>query len=110
MFARALRGLTRRPKLSAATIRALVTGEADLADDVRAIREVSLEALSAAVRLGDGDGQTVDHSHVESMDLLYLVWLAALVAWVGGIQSIDWVQEQLEVAVQRVVGPGEPSV
>ena len=98
VFGRAVRGLGQQPKVASAMIRALVTGEADLVEEVAAVRATTLEAMTAAF----GSGALTERQ-VETADLLYHVWLSAMVGWVSGLQEFEWIEPELGRAIDRLV-------
>ena len=87
--------LPEQPRLAAATIRALVAGDPDVAPVVADVREVTGALLRTAIdddRVGDDVVALLEH-----------VWLSAQVGWIGGITGPEGVMETMEQAVHRLL-------
>lgn len=87
--------LQEQPRLAAATIRALVAGDPDVAPVVADVREVTGELLRTAIdddRVGDDVVALLEH-----------IWLSAQVGWIGGITGPEGVMETMEQAVGRLI-------
>jgi AcrR family transcriptional regulator len=99
---RANRALQRQPSVTVAMIRALVSGNEEIAPVVDANRDVMRriirDALGADPRSDDG-GRTV-----LAIDLLSDVWLAALVSWISGVVPAPSVMTKLEDATRMLLG------
>ncbi|HTN99319.1 MAG TPA: TetR family transcriptional regulator [Microthrixaceae bacterium] len=130
---RANRALQRRPLATIATIRALVSGNTEIAPAVKETTELMRRIISDALAVdgsdaeadfGAGDdsdagtdvarspervvvseGGSVVESAAEgcyqvSIELLSDIWLAALIAWITGVESDDSVLPKLEQATR----------
>ncbi len=87
--------LQEQPRLAAATIRALVSGDPDVAPVVADVREVTGSLLRTAI----DDDQVGD----DVVALLEHIWLSAQVGWIGGITGPEGVMETMEEAVGRLI-------
>ena len=95
---RANRALQRQPQVTIAMIRALVSGNEEIAPVVRETRSLMRRIISDA--LGDGgDEQLVLH-----IDLLSDVWFAALVSWISGVEPASSVVPKLSDATRVLLG------
>jgi TetR/AcrR family transcriptional regulator, cholesterol catabolism regulator len=103
-FQRATQGLTRRPHLARAVLRAIASGDRKTAEKVAAFHERMTRMIHAAQRgkapdlavtgraaLGDAREQQIAF-------LLQHVWFASLVGWAGGLHSTRTVAEQVSAA------------
>lgn len=108
VLGRAIRALQRRPLATIATIRALVSGNTDIAPAVKEttelMRRIISDALSSApssLETASGDGAQFDDGRYSvAIELLSDVWLAALIAWITGVESDDSVLPKLEAATR----------
>ncbi|MFZ4518238.1 MAG: TetR family transcriptional regulator [Microthrixaceae bacterium] len=98
---RANRALQREPQVTVAMIRALVSGNHDVAPVVAAIRDVMRRIIADA--LGPARVHGHDARDVLAIDVLSDVWLAALVSWIGGAEPAT-VVERLEAATRMLFG------
>ncbi len=96
---RANRALQREPRVTVAMIRALVSGNREVAPVVAANRDVMRRIISDALGPTRGGGQ--DPRDVLAIDLLSDVWLAALVSWIGGAEP-STVVDRLEAATRML--------
>ncbi len=106
VLGRANRALQRRPLATIATIRALVSGNTDIAPAVKETTELMRRIISDAL-LADGStdatvdggaGDVIQGRYSIAIELLSDVWLAALIAWITGVESDDSVLPKLEQA------------
>ncbi|MFM7067862.1 MAG: TetR family transcriptional regulator [Actinomycetes bacterium] len=105
VLGRATRALERQPNVNVAMIRALVSGNADLAPAVSANRDGMRRIITDA--LGEEstpDAAALDPDRDRAIDLLNDVWLAALVAWITGVQPPGTVLPKLESAARALLG------
>lgn len=96
---RANRALQREPRVTVAMIRALVSGNREVAPVVAANRDVMRRIISDA--LGPARSLGRDPRDVLAIDLLSDVWLAALVSWIGGAEP-STVVDRLEAATRML--------
>jgi hypothetical protein len=109
-FARATRGLTRRPNLARAALRAVSSGEPDLAAKVAGFHLRTTRLIVAALRgepapvdaaLGDGYGSPRERAVASVLDH---VWFASLVGWSGGVHTTREVTERTRSAAELLLG------
>jgi AcrR family transcriptional regulator len=95
------RGLCRKPKYARAVIRAMASGEPEVAGKVVAYHEritgLIVAALRGAGRPGVADAKTSPPSKKESMlaFVLQQLWFASLVGWSAGLHNQTEVIEQM---------------
>ena len=100
VLARANRNLQRQPSVTYAMIRALVSGNQEVAPVVSATRAVMRRIISDALgHDGQVDGTAGDRD-VLAIDLLSDVWLAVLVSWISGVEPAESVAAKLESATR----------
>ena len=100
---RANRALQRQPEVTVAMIRALVSGNAEIAPAVARTRDLMRRIISDALGSdaeAHGDAGARD---VLSIDLLSDVWLAALVSWISGVEPASSLNPKLEDATRRLL-------
>jgi AcrR family transcriptional regulator len=88
---RANRNLQAQPEVTTAMIRALVSGNTDVAPVVASVREEMRRIISDAL----ADEGVPDAARLVQIDLLSDVWLAALVGWISGAEGPDAVLPHL---------------
>ncbi len=81
VLGRANSNLMREPGVTSATIRALVSGNSDVAPVVTEVRDAMRRIIADA--LGEEPGGSTKRSL--EIDLLSDVWLAVLVGWISGV-------------------------
>lgn len=91
---RANRTLQTQPEITTAMIRALVSGNTDVAPVVASIREVMRDVITRAMTDDPPPGST----RLLQIDLLADVWLATLVSWISGAEPTEAVQPRLNEA------------
>lgn len=102
---RANRALQREPQVTVAMIRALVSGNQDIAPAVSQTRVLMQRIISDALGAGDlGDEPALDDGLVMSIDLLSAVWMSALVEWISGVTPASAVVPKLESATRVLLG------
>lgn len=104
---RANRALQRQPEVTVAMIRALVSGNAEIAPAVARTRDLMRRIISDALGVDptaavDADGHA-DARDVVSIDLLSDVWFAALVSWISGVEPASSLTPKLEAATRRLL-------
>jgi AcrR family transcriptional regulator len=95
---RANRALQRQPQVTIAMIRALVSGNEEIAPVVKQTRSLMRRIISDA--LGDG----ADDQLMLNIDLLSDVWFAALVSWISGVEPGSSVVPKLSDATRVLLG------
>jgi TetR/AcrR family transcriptional regulator, cholesterol catabolism regulator len=101
---RANRALQRQPQVTVAMIRALVSGNTDVAPVVAANREVMRRIITDALGHDAAASGTAGRRDVLVIDLLSDVWLAALVSWISGVEPASTVATKLEDATRTLLG------
>src|SRR5579883_3201812 len=102
-------GLVRKPKFARAVIRAMASGEPEVANTVIAYHEritgLIIAALRGVGRLGYADAKSSPPNAKESTlaFLLQQIWFASLVGWSAGLISQADVMEQMHEAAAVVI-------
>ena len=96
---RANRALQRQPQVTIAMIRALVSGNEEIAPAVSETRSLMRRIISDALGL---DG--ADEDLVLTIDLLSDVWFAALVSWISGVEPASSLVPKLSDATRVLLG------
>jgi len=89
-FASATRGLCRRPNVTRAFLRAMTSGEPEVASTVSRFHERMTLLITAAIRGPGGDGELAPPPSPRERSVALLlehVWFSCLVGWAGGLQS-----------------------
>lgn len=102
---RANRALQAQPEVTTAMIRALVSGNTDVAPVVASVRDEMRRIISDALA---GEGPTGERRVLE-IDLLSDVWLAALVSWISGAEDADGVLPHLSRAAAVLLDGAAPA-
>jgi TetR/AcrR family transcriptional regulator, cholesterol catabolism regulator len=100
---RANRALQRQPQVTVAMIRALVSGNTDVAPVVAANREVMRRIITDALGHEAEPSGSAGRRDVLVIDLLSDVWLAALVSWISGVEPASSVVAKLEDATRTLL-------
>jgi AcrR family transcriptional regulator len=100
---RANRALQREPQVTVAMIRALVSGNQDIAPAVTQTRVLMRRIISDALGAST-DGAGADDELLMSIDLLSAVWMSALVEWISGVTPASAVVPKLESATRVLLG------
>lgn len=102
---RANRALQREPEVTVAMIRALVSGNQDIAPAVTQTRVLMRRIISDALGAdADAAADANDDELMMSIDLLSDVWMAALVSWISGVEPPSAVAPKLETATRVLLG------
>jgi AcrR family transcriptional regulator len=102
---RANRALQREPQVTIAMIRALVSGNQDIAPAVTQTRVLMRRIISDALGAeADAAADAADDGLMMSIDLLSDVWMAALVGWISGVEPAGAVAPKLETATRVLLG------
>ncbi len=96
---RANRALQAQPEVTMAMIRALVSGNTDVAPVVASVRDEMRRIISDAL-VEDETSEEL----VVRIDLLSDVWLAAQVSWISGTEEAEGVMPHLGDAVELLLG------
>jgi AcrR family transcriptional regulator len=96
---RANRALQAQPEVTTAMIRALVSGNTDIAPVVASVREEMRRIITDAL-VEEGPA---DEDRLLRIDLLSDVWLAAVVSWISGSAVVDSVVPRLRDAARVIL-------
>lgn len=100
---RSNRALQRQPQITIAMIRALVSGNQEIAPAVAETRVLMRRIISDALGPeGMANGEDFERELMR-IDLLSDVWLAALVSWISGVEPDTSVMPKLERASQLLL-------
>lgn len=103
VLSRANRSLQAFPMVTTAMIRALVSGNTDVAPVVSQVRDEMRDLLATAF----AGGTEVSGVNLVKIDLLNDVWLATLVSWISGTVGDEAVSQKLSEAVEVLLGNGQ---
>jgi AcrR family transcriptional regulator len=102
---RANRALQREPQVTVAMIRALVSGNQDIAPAVAQTRVLMERIIGDALDVGVAeDGSAADEQLMTSIDLLSAVWMSVLVEWISGVTEGSAIMPKLEGATRVLLG------
>jgi TetR/AcrR family transcriptional regulator, cholesterol catabolism regulator len=94
------RAMCRKPKYARAVLRAMASGEPEVAANVAGYQERMNRIIIAAMRGPERAGETTEITQREATVAVYLqrIWFASLVGWSGGLQGQNDVIEQMQTA------------
>lgn len=98
VLGRANHALMAQPNVSIAQIRALVSGNHEVAEVVQSVTD-AMRALIVTAMGAEPTPESIDVA-----DTLFDVWLAALVGWISGTTEADEVQRKLARTVRQLLG------
>jgi len=103
-FNTATRGLTRKPNLAKAILRAVASGDPEVAQRVANFHGSMTSMITAAMR-GEGVESGAEVSELERTVsfLLQNMWFASLVGWSSGLHSRKAVADQMRVAAELLL-------
>jgi len=101
-FQVATTALAQQPKLAAAMLRTVASGDAELSEKVTRYHGRMTEIILNVHRGNDTDDFPSDEEQILA-HLLQNVWFAALVGWTGGLHDPDVVVEQVHHAVELLI-------
>lgn len=96
---RANGALLRHAEVTAAHVRALVSGSSDVAPVVGQVTDTMRGIILSA--MGDDDADS--GRSVAVADTLFDVWLAALVGWITGVTAAEGVQRKLDRTIELLL-------
>ena len=107
-FSTATKGLIRRPNLARALVRAVASGDPELARRVGSFH-ANIEQLVIASLRGDGPPTTSEATpaterEIRIADTLELIWFSLLVGWSSGVQTQASVNETMRGSAELVLG------
>ena len=103
-FHRATQGLTRKPHLARAVLRAIASGDQNTAAKVATFHERMTRMIQAARRGEAPDLRVLGRAALggareqQVASILQHVWFASLVGWAGGLHPVRTVSEQVRAA------------
>ncbi len=103
-FQRATQGLTRKPHLARAVLRAIASGDQNTAAKVATFHERMTRMIHAARRGAAPDLRVMGRAALggareqQVASILQHVWFASLVGWAGGLHPVRTVAEQVRAA------------
>jgi AcrR family transcriptional regulator len=104
-FQATTRAMLRRPNLTRAMLRAVASGEPELAQKVAAFHgRVGLLIGRALCGPGGGAGPSEEEQRIAHV--LGQVWFASLVGWAGGLHGQGAVVDQTRRAAELMLAPG----
>lgn len=94
LFTSVTRGLTKKPNLARALVRAIASGDPNVTERVASFHAMMTALSIAAIRGQSASakqewGGESDTREREVASILQQVWFAALVGWAGGIHDVD---------------------
>lgn len=89
------------PDVTAAMVRAFGSARPEDADVVRAVTEIMNDIITGAIT-GDPEVEPGDHD-LKVARVLQEVWFSALIAWVGGVEPVERVDDDLEIAARLLL-------
>lgn len=94
------RAMCRKPKYARAVLRAMASGEPEVAANVAGYQERMNRIIIAAMRGPTPSGESVEVTQREATVAVYLqrIWFASLVGWSGGLQGQNDVIDQMQTA------------
>jgi len=109
LYSSVTRGLTKKPNLARALVRAIASGDPNVTERVASFHGMMTALTISAIRNQSaatkqewgGDSDTRER---EIASILQQVWFAALVGWAGGIHDVDMILTHIRNASQIVVG------
>ena len=99
VLGRSTRGMLRQGNLTAAMLRALVSGDSTLAPVVREVRGSMSRIITEAMHPGEPTEREVAAARV-----LEYVWMGSLVGWLNGALTGPQVTGDLETAANLLIG------
>lgn len=105
-FQTTTRALCRRPNLARALVRAMATGEPELAQRVAAFH-TDMEQLITATLRGDplAGGAAPTQRERQLADVLQQVWFSSLIGWSAGLHGQAGIVEQTRAAGELLLEP-----
>ena len=101
-FAMATNALAQQPRLAAAMLRAVASGDSALAEKVTRYHGRMTEIILHVYRGDDGDSFPSEEEQILA-HLLQNVWFAALTGWTGGLHEAEVVVEHVHLATHLLL-------
>ena len=104
-FEVATKGLTRKPNLAKAILRAVASGDPELSQRVANFHSEMTQNITEALRGAPIDEDEAEVSELEESVafLLQQVWFASLVGWSSGLHSRKTVTQQMRIAAELLL-------
>lgn len=106
-FAAGTRGLCRRPNLTRAVLRAMTSGDPEIAGKVGSFHDRMTRLITLALRGPDGGGELATPPSDREIRLALLlehIWFSCLVGWSSGLHTQAGIIEQMQVAAEMLAG------
>ena len=103
-FDRATPALFRRPNLTRAILRAVVSGDPQITEKAKSFHERTAELVTNALKGDDVLDELQLARTRAAASVLQQVWFAALVGWMGGLHGQAQVTEQVRTAAELILG------
>ncbi len=94
-FQTATRRFCAKPNLARAVLKAVASGDPDLAEKVTRFHGRTTELIQAAIT---GGGRKPEEREIVISEVLQHVWFSALVGWSGGLHEVDGVVDAVRDA------------
>ncbi len=101
-FAVATTALAAQPRLAAAMLRTVASGDPELSEKVTRYHGQMTEVILHVARGESGDAFPSDEEQILA-HLLQAVWFSSLVGWTGGLHGPEHVVEQVHYAVHLLL-------
>jgi AcrR family transcriptional regulator len=96
------RAMCQKPKFTRAVIRAMASGQPEVAGHVTAYQG-RMNAIIGSVLLGEDEGNELDSRQMALATLLQQIWFASLVAWSAGILTQPNVVAHMNQAIELIL-------
>lgn len=105
LFKITTRAMCRKPKYARALLRAMASGEPEVAGHVASYEQRMNRIIVAALRGDCGPSEVTETTEREATVAIYLqrIWFASLVGWSAGLHDQNGVVEQLELACELLL-------
>ena len=97
------RGLLLRPNLARAALRAVSSGEPEIAEKVVRFNGAFIGNVTAALRGVGDDGSPGTEEELLIASLLQKLWFASMVGWMGGLFGEEQVMVELRAAARLML-------
>lgn len=101
-FTIATQALAERPKLAAALLRTVASGEPHVAARVLRYRDTMNEILLLVLRGGEPTRVPATEEELTFCRMMQNQWFAEMVGWTGGLQDLDTVVDHVLDALRRL--------
>lgn len=114
LFTAVTKGMTRKPNLARALVRAIASGDPNVTERVASFHGMMTAITVSALRGSAASskqkwGGDADAREREVAFLLQQVWFSSIVGWAGGLHEVDTVLQHMKIATRLLVGSDEPT-